>query len=692
MNINISGNPILSTGRVLFLAVLSMMSLQCINQPLAPIAPTWDVQISVPLVDTLRSVSEMVEKDTTVIQRDPVTNLISFSQTKQAVSDSIGDRIKLTPRASRLGVHIGELVVSDVQVGGSVASPVQGGPFPVFPAQTVRAGAMGAPPVQEFTSLNFQSGVAELTVTNNLPVSIFFPEPISITDGLGRVVATFTGLGTIDTGSSVTAVDSLTNRTTDNALRISTTPARDSITLDLSGGNNVTFTPQDNVAFSISFRNMVVSSATARIPTQNPFSEDSTLFQIDDSTFIQTALFKSGRFSVDLSNHVNLTVGTRLRLPQILNRFTGTVFDTFRTFAPFDSIRVDINLSQYMFQSPTPTRYVVYTARIEVVDSTDTNQVTVNANDSLLAVAVTADTFVVRSASGVIKPIEVLINQPFPLRLGDLPAKFTVDSLVLPDANFTLNLRTPVEARVSNMHFLARKGGLVDTIGFRTPGPVTLLPGIVNPVVFNDANSTIVQVLNRFVTSARTLPDSLRIFGDGLLNPNYDTTVARNVADTSKISGDVRVDFPLNVGIKNGTLRDTIDIADKINIQQEDLGRLNRGTLTFNVFNALPAALQLKAVMLDANGDSMWVFPRSGGIAINAASVGSDGFSNQSAQSIVPIALDRSDVQALVDATFLRFEVTLNTTQSVPSVKFRTSDTIRSRVYGTLSIRIGPGR
>ncbi len=705
MTLNTARSTFASVLIISSLVTVSFLSLQCITKPLEPIAPSWDVQLSVPLLDTTRNVEEMVEKDTSVIQSDPGNNLIHYKFNNPAVSDSIGDRISVRPRSARARVRLGAISVNDFQIADTV-SPFPSGPPSPVPAQTIRTPSPPSASVQDFSSLTLQSGTAQLTITNNLPIAIAFPETLSIRDGLGRVVASFGGItGQIPPGGTLIGVDpNLGGRTINNVLRILTVGPPDSITISTpgSGGNPVTFGPSSNVFFDLQFTNLVVSTATlAVIPAQTLVSRDSSTIVVDDSTFIQSLTFKSGNFAIKLTNKVDLGVLVRLQLPQLLRRSDNTSYDSTATIQRNDSISVPFDMRQYRISSPTPTRFLVYTVQISQLGSSGVQYRTVTANDSVVADANISppDTlFVAESGSGVIKPTAVNINQPVSLSLGDLPTKFKVDSIRLPDASITLSLRTPVPARVSAFRIVARKGsGAPDTIQYRDNRTLYLLPPpVINQVLLVDTNSTIVDVLNRFVAGSRTLPDSFRIVGNGLLNHNYDTMVAYTVADTSKIAGDVDVDFPMNIGIKNGTVRDTVDIADKFSINQEDIDRLNSGTLTVRVLNFLPAELRLLFVMLNNNRDSTWSFPRAGPIVVAAAPLVTTGplagFSSGSTQSIVPLTIDRQDVRALVDAKFLRVDIILNTSTGASSVKFRTTDAIKTRVYGTLSYRISFSR
>lgn len=663
-----------------------------------PVAPTWDVQLSVPLVDTTRNVEEIVEKDTSVIQRDPVTQLIYYNFDETVVSDTVGDRMKMLPTSTRLKVTIGALSVNDVQVQSSVPL-LPDGTYPSIPPSTITVPGVQAGSGGAFESITFETGIAQLTVTNDLPIDISFPNPITLTDGTGDTIASFSIAGILAGNGGISGDTSdLAGRSMDSTIRVSSAPTLDSISIATPGSpTQVIIDSTHRVRLELRFTNITVSNATANIPSQSVFVQDSTLFEADDSTFVQSAYFKSGNFSIDLKNHVGLIVRARLRMPQLFKDLPpplDVVFDTAVVLQPFDSTSVPVDLTRYRAESltQTPTRHLIYTA---VLDSVRGSPATVNRDDSLTAVVNIAPgtEFILRSAQVAIEPTFLDTDTSYQLSLGDLPSKFTVDSLRMPDAAFILDsMFTPVESRVSNLRAVVKGTNVVDTVRFNPTPPgndvFTLLPNVPNQIVMNDANSTIFQVLNQFVATARELPDSVRVIGSALLNPNYDTTVARLIADTTRITGKFDVLFPLNIGLKNGTFRDTIDIADKLNLSPDDISHLIRATLTVRVHNSVPASLGLVFVTLDANKDSTWTLPRTGPININAAGVGSNGFSNQSALSVITIPIDRTDVEKLADATFLRMAVTLNTSPTAPSVKFRTTDSMKITVFGTLIYRV----
>lgn len=673
------------------LLFLAAGAFHCFKMPNEPVMPMWDVTANLPLFDTLRTVKEMVEKDTTIVQVNALTHLISFAHTDRAVSDSIGDRIALSPRDGRMGISIGVIKIDSVEIASS-AAPFPTTPFAVpVPPTTQRAGAL-LTTVPNFSNLDLQSGIATLTVRNDLPVPIEFPEPIELTDGLNRVLAVFSSItGTIEPGGTRTATDDLAGRSTNNTIRISTTGARDSITVRTpgSGTTPVQFTSASRIAFGVKFTQMRVTSATARIPEQSLLRKDSSLFVADDSIFVQSLRFKSGAFTIQIQNQVDVPVEVHLRLPQFLK--SGVPFDSTLLIPQRGTLRLPFEMRDIHVFSTTPTRVLVYSAEIRQLGSSGTDLRTINSTDSVIvALNFSASKLVVRSGSGIIKPIRLNLDQRISLRMGELPGRFSVDSIRLPDARVTLNLTTPgFPVRIHRFRIRASKGNIVDSIQYRTGSVINLLPSGVNALVFNDANSTIVEVMNRFVARARTVPDSFRIIADSaIVNPDYDTTATRYAADTSKIQGTFAVDFPLNIGLRNGVVRDTIDIADKISIKKEDIDNINVARLSITVLNKIPASFRATFILTRANYDSFWVLPGSGPISVTAAPVGADGFSSSRSRSDISISISKRDVDALVAAKFIRLKLELNTTPAAPSVKFRTTDEIQMGVGATLSYRI----
>ncbi len=70
----------------------------------------------------------------------------------------------------------------------------------------------------------------------------------------------------------------------------------------------------------------------------------------------------------------------------------------------------------------------------------------------------------------------------------------------------------------------------------------------------NPSKINITELLNRFSSD---LPDSFAIIGSAMINPNYQ--IAKIVMGDS-IFGSINYEIPLNIGIAEGSFKDTLDI------------------------------------------------------------------------------------------------------------------------------------
>lgn len=682
-----------------FLVIPSILILSCIQRPLSPVAPNWDIQFSIPLVDTVRTVMEIVRRDTSILQYDPVDNLIYYNFREFIGTDTVGNRMKMFPDSMRFRVTIGALRIDDFQSQQNI-QVLPDSTYPSIPPMTISSPSVLTGSGGAFQSLTFETGTAQLTITNNLPIAISFANPILVTDGMGDTVASFLIPGQIAAnGGSASDSSDLAGRSVDSTIRVSSAPTLDSISISTPGSTTpITIDSTNRLRVELRFTNITVSSATANIPPQRVFSRDSALFVADDSTLVDSAFFKSGTFSIEMKNWLDLTVTARLRLPNLQYVINNRVFDTSVVLLPQQTVLVPVNIAQFKAASLTgnPTNLFWYTAQL---DSVHGNPGTVSRDDSMTAVVIPGTELIVRSARIVIEPTALDVDTTYRLRLGNLPGNFSLDSIYLPKAAFLMDsLRTPVEAQIDTPLFARVKDTLglinVDTVRYRGSPFLFQPPVSQGRLRVDSTNSNIIQVISQFVAQqppgAKRLPDSVHVKGSATLNPGY-SLIPRIIADTTRIKGRFDVEFPLNIGLRNGIYSDSASIAGKVGIEQSDIDRFKSGRLTIDVGNSLPASLKLD-LKLRVNDSTVVDIPRviTDSIFVPAAGIGTDGFSNQTARRLISLNLDRDDVRNLARAEFLLFKVRVNAASpgARQSAKFRTTDSVRLRISGTLIFHV----
>ena len=81
--------------KITLLAVLFLIFLYgCFEKPSEPVLPTWDVDLTVPILEKTFTLGELVEKDTTYFKIGS-NNQIYYSTTSELEATTVGDNLKI---------------------------------------------------------------------------------------------------------------------------------------------------------------------------------------------------------------------------------------------------------------------------------------------------------------------------------------------------------------------------------------------------------------------------------------------------------------------------------------------------------------------------------------------------------------------------------------------------------------------
>src|SRR5512139_4150175 len=86
-------------------AALAFVALQCIEAPLQPILPMYEVQLSIPVANFVRTMEDMFTKDTSTVKRDAAGY---YYQDTQAGQPTKLDTLKVQPKPSGNQVTVGK--------------------------------------------------------------------------------------------------------------------------------------------------------------------------------------------------------------------------------------------------------------------------------------------------------------------------------------------------------------------------------------------------------------------------------------------------------------------------------------------------------------------------------------------------------------------------------------------------------
>ncbi|MBU1297662.1 MAG: hypothetical protein KKB77_00730, partial [Bacteroidetes bacterium] len=667
--------------------LLVFISFQCDFRK--PIAPTWDIQVSFPLINHPYTLDSLIRKDTSIIQMNPTYGFLTYSYSNATTFDSIGDKIKLKPEApSPFTISAGAIPVTNIP-DASLYIPNRSPGIPAGPIPPGNLLPISAPlPSYDlFEYLVFESGTARLTIQNYLPIAIVFNNPVMLRDSENNIIGPFI-IDTVDAGKTKSDFVSLAGKKITQTLKI------DTVQLSTPGGR-IDTRPDTLFKITLGLTNLTINSARVKIPPTTILQSNSSEFVVDTSanpSKIKVANFKTGKFDLRISNDLDFSAKLSLTLPQVVKKSNGQKLDTTLTISrkndPGSTASITIDLANvYEFRSLTPTNVINYSASLDQLGSVNdglyfrnyssTDKVTF----SLVIHQPPHDFFTVRYIEGIIKPTTITFDTTLKIKIGDLSAKFSIDSLRLPDAKFILKLKSPnIQSSVVGNLLLDSNSQYSISI------PPTLLAAN-DTTDIELSGDNVVSTIARYISTHKNLPKSFYVNASGTINPNY---ISGSISNTDKIGGRIIFDVPLNVGIRGGMIRDTVEMGDaknddgsKFNLDSNLVNSIQSGWLNFTFKNGIPLGLKSSIILLDKNKNVLQFLPATGPVTVNPSLVRFDGFAGDAVESKFIIPLNKTEIDNINRAKFIALEIVINTVETAPFVKFKNTDWINFRVFGT---------
>jgi len=684
-------------------ALLSLLAIQCMDTPLEPVAPTSDLQLSIPLINRIKYIQEFASKDSLLKRTSDGGFIYEASTSVQPIGI---DTIRADPEPSFQVVRLGTFAIETPPPTGDTLSykEITGSdppPVPVIlPPQTFSLPSIFQGPASSFENVTFESGTLTLRVRNRFPVPISFPDPIILKNNKTSSpvdtseVARFSfGAQVFQPGEERSQTASLANVTVRNVLRVPSFRMR-----SLGSGTPVTVTPQSGLEYSMSFSSLIAQSARARIPSQNVVSVRDSVFTVDDSVTIQSATFRRGGFDIVLQNNVDVTMSMFISFKELKNRATGAEFTVNHTFNGKGTLRIPVNVRDLKVESASTalgTR-VTFSAGIQTIESQNLQQV--NSTDFFRADIQPTSSFVMESITGRIKPTSVAVNSGASgPDLGEASDKFK-GNFTFDSVRVTLNVGlTGGFPSDYNFRFIAMNRRVspakIDSLVVPPPQGSTIrriYPGPNKSTQIVLDNST---GLNRFFSKFFPyFPDTFIVRGTALMNPPdvFPTSQGiQSIYDTTKLYASVNLSFPLKMAIEGGEVTDTVDIGSGEKFPREFVKSVKSGTMYFEVSNGLPVQLTLQSALLGKNAagrrDTLLRIPTDGIRVITAAEVDQGGSTVGPKVSSFSVRLTGPEIDKFNDADAMWFRLQVETTGGgkVP-VKVRSSDFVHIRASANM--------
>ncbi len=668
------------------LVALALLFFSCIEKPLAPVAPTWDVNVTIPLAERTYTLAEIVAKDPSLLQTG-VGNQIIYATSLQAEPIYVQDRIGLSFPDTSVTLNLGPVAIAPFSwsVPLNIPLSLRGQTVPV-PDTTVDFADVEYTP-GSFQSVTFAQGSATVTVRNNLPVAIEIPGPVTITDNAGNLVGLFSFVpSTIPPFGSRSSSQNLAEKRLSSPLNVS------GLSIHILGSSTPVTIPAagDLISIQLQTRDLEARRAVlAQIPPQRLTDNNVRTIPLDDSTLVKELVIKSGSLNLFVSSAVDLDMGVIYRFKE-LYRWTGSQYVAFE-----DSVELQARASQSRVIDLAGLRIAStdgsLLSALEVISSVSLRTgspgpVTVSEDDQIQfslskSTLVVADTVV-----ALLKPTWLNIDECVRVDFGDLPTRFS-GQVNIPSASMVLSVASTVGYPMDlSVKVGARSGDGNDSVFLAFPGSQRIDARGTSEIRFDPAS------VGRFWSSmSGKLPDSLRITGAVLLSPPdlyaLKTPAVGSAGRASSLGGALGLEVPLTLGVINGTYKDTIDAVDKND--RGELDAVNYGKAYVEVTNGLPLDIELDMSLIDGTRKVLLPLPPSGEpVQVPAAPVDAGGNVTVPSRASVVIELAGQDVRQLKVADFLAASFDFQTTGGGNAVRFRTDDFVALKVWSQLSYKV----
>lgn len=661
---------------------LAAGAFQCIEKPMDPVMPRWDVDLSAPVADKSYTLAEIAEKEPDLLQTVPGSTQLMLKTSVEAQPTFVGDRVALDPISSSFVSQVGAFTVKSQPFTLPINIPgLVGGQTTVIPPVSPTDVAAVSADVPFVESALLQSGLVTLRLQNRMPVSVTIETPIQVVNETGGTIGQFDfGTTPIGPGGERSVSADMAGVTVRHRVRLQNMRVS-------SPGSvpSVVTIPDPMLIATVTAENLVaVSANVSNIDPQH--TQVTRTVPLNTQTLVKDVWINRGTLSFHFVSTVGLPSTLRLRVLELLAP-SGLPYERVLSLGARDSQNVTVDLAHFRLHDPGNGFVRSLTAEVtaDVAGSAGT-YVTISSADYFSA-TVGSSTVVADSAVAVLKPTVITIDQRIGLDLGELTKKFK-GALTIPGATMRFTPHTSMSIPMELNLRLESKDKSGNTIALQVP----VTKGTMGLSAIDFAPGDVGNFLTRI---SGNLPDSLRVIGDVVLNPDYDTTMPASIGRNSAFAGDVDLSVPMSLRIADGCFGDTLVMGDTTGdgtsdhlIDPETMKSVNSGRMHVEIDNGLPMGVKVKLVLLDKGRMPLLVVPQSEGDSVTIdAGVVSNGDVQASAHTTRLIELKGSELTQFNNAVYVQMSVGVST-PGTAAVNFRTTDKVRVRVWSEFSYRV----
>jgi len=684
-------------GIFLLLVLISFMQ-SCGIQ--SPTAPSWDVSLNLPLVDTTYSILDMIKKDSSIVKPDYTKQgLLVYSTVKDVEKIEVSDKLTVDGFSTNTSKQIGSISINgdstkaNIGFNWSQQGLTPGAQVPVLPENN-RAVSSDLTTINQFQSAKFESGTIIIDIKNN------FAQYDTLTiNGLiiknsvspNEIVAQTTAKLVVPPNStrSFPPISFNPGVTVKNQLKFETT-----VSITGSGSNLVTI-PATAFSVTTKFSTLSVSEAIAKIPQQNPVVIDSSIVMDKISaqpTKFKTVKIATGNLNITLKNNLDVDANVTMEIANLKNS-SNVKFTVSKTILRKSTTKFvdNLSLTDYSLVSldNNPTNKINY--KVTFTSQASSDYRTIKKTDDFQA-TVDFSSLGIKEFDGIVKPTALdETRSAVNLDTKDLQQKFgftqinfkapLIELHLVPSAGAKINFK--INGRLEAQNSLGQKSTLF--LNANTMDKITITE--TDSVIKLNADS-----VSNFFKKFTRLPDSIFVYAGGTLNANYQQVTVNN---TSYVSGSAKIELPLDLGISDGLFTDSVKMdfdADK----QKSIRDLNTADMNLILTNGLAVSFTFTGILYDSANIFLMNFPPKHAdqdtlITVSGGVTDANGNVITKTTKTVTVKIAAGESDLIARAKYMRIFIKLNTSRSnnLP-VKFKTNDDIHIESYGGVNYRVNP--
>lgn len=648
-----------------------------------PVAPSWEVGVNIPIMNKEYTLFDVIEKDSTYLKQyysGPDIGLLYYSDDERLEPITVKEELKYEQRnvngnisLDSISVNPQEPIKATINVN-QWAPTVTPGTTMVFPQVDNVMASSKFTTITSFEEAKFRSGILELKITNNNGVDITINQIILKNSDNDAIVLQYNISFDVSNNSTTTKNIDLAGIIVPKSMKVE-------VSFSTLGSSTSILIPQDaRTDLEAALVNYKIDYARAQIPAQPPFGIDSTIV-LDDSTYFKNLLIDKGNLNIHYENKLDVVIHTTINIPDLISS-DGNIFKRTITIQKKSTNDVQIPISNYTLKSSSLINELKY----NIVSTSDASSgiVTIQSGDNE-NYSINLSEIIFKSFEGKIKPTHLTLqNTSIDLDFSDIEDKFNFENFDVKNPIFKVQVRNSANIPVKFYGTLKGNNGF-QTANLNIPA-TNLQPNQLTEIIFP------VSETRTFLTTFKNkLPEHITVSGESIVNPDY-TEGAVSMSDS--VYGSYSLEIPLNVGLKNGSFTDTMDV-DLSSDERDQLSKLDKGNLTALINNKIPMGGYFSAKVYDENFNYLMNFPpRRDSIAFGGADVDNDGNSISKKFSEVTVDMTKDEFNKLSKAYHIIGTIKLNSVASTSNpnitVRLKTSDPISIKGFGGVNYLIDP--